>query len=203
MHILFLTDNFPPEGNAPATRSYEHAREWVKLGHKVTVITCCPNFPEGKPFQGYKNNLYSSCYMEGIKVVRVWTLIHENKGFLLRTADHLSFMFSSFFVSFFLKKPDVVIATSPQFFSACAGWLVSVFRRSPFVFEVRDLWPELPKAMGVITNPIVLNLMVFLEYVSYKSAHRLIGLSPGICDGIALRGISNEKSSCFRNFGFL
>ena len=55
MHILFLTDNYPPESNAPATRTYEHVREWVKKGHKVTVITCAPNFPEGKVFDGYKN----------------------------------------------------------------------------------------------------------------------------------------------------
>ena len=73
MHILFLTDNFPPEGNAPATRTYEHTREWVKQGHAVTVITCAPNFPEGVLFEGYQNKWYQREVMDGIDVVRVKT----------------------------------------------------------------------------------------------------------------------------------
>ena len=60
MHILFLTDNFPPEGNAPATRTFEHAREWVDKGHKLTVISCAPNFPEGKVFEGTRTNCCQS-----------------------------------------------------------------------------------------------------------------------------------------------
>ena len=97
MHILFLTDNFPPEGNAPATRTYEHAIEWVKAGHKVTVITCAPNFPEGRVFDGYKNAFYNRSVMDGIDVVRVKTFISSNEGFILRILDFVSFMFSSFF----------------------------------------------------------------------------------------------------------
>ena len=121
MHILFIADNFPPEGNAPATRTYEHAREWVELGHKVTVITCAPNFPEGKVFDGFKNSLYSRSTMEGIVVVRVKTFISSNEGFVLRILDFMSFMFSSFWAGVFQKEVDVVVATSPQFFTAVAG----------------------------------------------------------------------------------
>ena len=91
MHILFLTDNFPPEGNAPATRTFEHAREWVIQGHNVTVITCAPNFPEGKVFEGYKNNWLSKEQMEGINVWRVKTYITANEGFIKRTIDFVSF----------------------------------------------------------------------------------------------------------------
>ena len=106
MHILFLTDNFPPEGNAPATRTYEHAREWVKLGHKVTVITGAPNFPEGKVFDGYKNNWYSKSDLDGIEVRRVKTYITANEGFIKRILDFISFMFTSFIAGLFVKKPD-------------------------------------------------------------------------------------------------
>ena len=71
VHILFLTDNFPPEVNAPASRTFEHCREWVKAGHRVTVITCAPNFPQGRVFDGYRNRLWQREQMEGIEVIRV------------------------------------------------------------------------------------------------------------------------------------
>ena len=78
MKILFLTDNFPPEGNAPASRTFEHAVQWVRAGHDVTVITTAPNFPEGKLFAGYKNRWYVVEDMAGIRVVRVKTYITAN-----------------------------------------------------------------------------------------------------------------------------
>ena len=99
MHILFLTDNFPPEVNAPASRTFEHAKHWVTLGHKVTVITCAPNFPDGKVFLGYKNRIWQSESIEGIRVIRVWTYMTSNDGLFKRVLDFLSFMFSSFIAS--------------------------------------------------------------------------------------------------------
>lgn len=85
MRILFLTDNFPPEGNAPATRVNEHAAHWVRDGHQVMVLTCAPNFPEGKLFPGYRNRWYGVEEMEGIRVVRVKTYITANESFVKRT----------------------------------------------------------------------------------------------------------------------
>ena len=117
MKILFLTDNFPPEVNAPASRTYDHVREWHKAGHEVTVITCAPNFPKGRVYEGYKNKLYQTEWMEGIKVVRVWSYIAANKGFLKRTLDYISYSVTSFLAGLF-QKTDIIIATSPQFFTA-------------------------------------------------------------------------------------
>ena len=121
MKILFVTDNFPPERNAPAKRTFEHTKQWVRLGHDVTVITGAPNFPTGKVFKGYKNKLFQKEKIEDINIRRVWTYIAANKGFVLRIIDYISFMVSSFFCGLFSKKHDVVIATSPQFFSAISG----------------------------------------------------------------------------------
>ena len=121
MHILFLTDNFPPEVNAPATRTFEHCREWVNAGHKVTVVTCAPNFPQGKVFPGYRNSLSSRETVEGICVIRVWTYISANEGFLKRTADYASFCLSAFLRSLFVRNVDIIVATSPQLFVPCAG----------------------------------------------------------------------------------
>lgn len=109
MNILFLTDNFPPEVNAPASRTYDHVRQWQKAGNQITVITCAPNFPQGKVYDGYKNQLYHVEYMEGIRVVRVWSYIAENKGFVKRTLDYISYSVSAFFAGLF-QKTDIIIA---------------------------------------------------------------------------------------------
>ena len=90
MKLLFLTDNFPPESNAPASRTYEHCKKWVKRGMEVTVITCAPNFPYGKTYKGYKNKLYQTEMIDGIKVIRVWTYMTENKGVVKRILDYMS-----------------------------------------------------------------------------------------------------------------
>ena len=113
MRILFLTDNFPPEVNAPASRTYDHAKEWVKAGHDVTVITCFPNFPKGKVYDGYRNKLYQREQVGGINVIRVWSYIAANKGFFKRTLDFISFSITSFIAGLFVKT-DVIVATSDR-----------------------------------------------------------------------------------------
>jgi hypothetical protein len=125
VHVLFLTDNFPPEVNAPASRTFEHCREWVKAGHRVTVITCAPNFPKGKVFDGYRNKLWQRETMEGIEVVRVWSYITANEGFVRRILDYQSYMVSAIIASLFVRKVDVIVGTSPQFFTACAAYVAS------------------------------------------------------------------------------
>ena len=116
MKILFLTDNFPPEVNAPASRTYEHCVEWVKQGVDVTIITCNPNFPTGKLFPNYKNRLYNAEQIEGIKVIRVWSYITQNEGLIKRTLDYASFAIVSFFAGLF-QSEEIIIATSLQFFT--------------------------------------------------------------------------------------
>jgi len=109
MRILFLSDNFPPEGNAPATRTYEHAVRWVRAGHEVTVITCAPNFPEGRLFEGYRNAWRSVETVDGIRVVRVKTYITANEGFVKRSLDYISFMAASVLVGLFEPRHDVIV----------------------------------------------------------------------------------------------
>lgn len=193
MHILFLTDNFPPEGNAPATRTYEHAICWVKKGHKVTVITCAPNFPEGKLFEGYKNKFYDISNMDGIRVVRVKTYITANEGFARRILDYLSFMVSSFIAGLFQKKIDVVVATSPQFFCACSGWALSFFRQKKFVFELRDIWPASITAVGAMKNNVIIRMLEKIEMFLYRKADSIISVTHSFKDELVERGIDSEK----------
>ncbi|MBK7281349.1 hypothetical protein [Candidatus Aalborgicola defluviihabitans] len=138
MRILFLSDNFPPEGKAPATRLYDHAIRWVRAGPEVTVIASAPNFPEGRIFAGYRNAWRQVENVDGVRVVRVKTYITANEGFLKRTLDYLSFMLMGFVIGLFERRPDVVVATSPQFFAATGGWALLIAKWRPFVFELRD-----------------------------------------------------------------
>ena len=193
MHILFLTDNFPPEGNAPATRTYEHAKEWVRLGHKVTIITGAPNFPEGHVFDGYKNRWYQKELMDGIQVRRVKTYITANEGFVKRILDFLSFMISSFIAGLFIKKVDVIVATSPQFFTAVSGWALSGLRRKPFVFELRDIWPASITAVGAMKKSLAIKYLEKLEIFLYKRADMIISVTNSFKKELIGRGIAANK----------
>ncbi|MCB0449760.1 MAG: glycosyltransferase family 4 protein [Confluentibacter sp.] len=199
MKLLFLTDNFPPEVNAPATRTYEHCKEWANHGVEVTVITCAPNFPKGKVFGGYKNKLYQQEIVEGIKVIRVWTYISENKGFVKRILDYVSFMLSAFIVGLFLKT-DVIIATSPQFFTAIAGRWLSFWKRKPWVMEVRDLWPESISAVGAMNRSLALRFFEYLEHAMYKRANKIVVVTDSFKEIIATKHhISKKKIEVIKN----
>jgi glycosyltransferase involved in cell wall biosynthesis len=174
MRILFLTDNFPPETNAPATRTYEHCVKWVELGFQVTVITCFPNFPKGKIFEGYTNKLYKKENIDGITVIRVWSYITENNGFVKRIIDYASYAIISFLFGLFVKT-DLIIATSPQFFTAISGRILSVFKRIPWVMEVRDLWPDSIAAVGSMNkNSRSFKVLKRIEHHLYLSASRIV-----------------------------
>jgi glycosyltransferase involved in cell wall biosynthesis len=193
MHILFLTDNFPPEGNAPATRTYEHAREWVKSGHRVTVITCAPNFPEGVLFEGYKNKWYQREVMDGIDVVRVKTYITANEGFAKRILDYISFGVMGGIAGLFQKRPDVIVSTSPQFFCACGAWVLSIIRWKPWVFELRDIWPASIIAVGAMERSTVIKLLEKLELFLYRRADRIVSVTNSFKTELIERGIDGEK----------
>lgn len=193
VRILFLSDNFPPEGNAPATRLHEHALRWVRAGHEVTVVTCAPNFPEGKLFSGYRNDWRRVELVDGIRVVRVKTYITANEGTIKRTLDYLSFMVMGFIAGLFERRPDVVIATSPQFFCAVAGWALAGVRRLPFVFELRDLWPASITAVGAIRNRWVIRMLERLELFLYRRAAAVVPVTHAFRRDLIARGITPEK----------
>ncbi len=199
MHILFLSDNFPPEVNAPASRTFEHCREWVRAGHEVTVITCAPNFPKGKVFDGYRNRLWQKTTLEGIRVIRVWTFISANAGFFRRILDYVSFMVSAVLAAPFVRRVDVVIGTSPQLFSACGACIVGFYKRVPYVFELRDLWPESIKAVGAINNPRIYQFLERIEMLLYRRAALIVSVTHAFKRVLIARGIDASKISVVTN----
>jgi len=199
MHILFLTDNFPPETNAPASRTFEHTREWVRKGHQITIITCVPNFPNGQIFSNYRNRFWQTEAIDGIRVVRVWSYITANEGFLRRTLDYMSFMLSGFLASLFVRKVDIVIGTSPQFFTVCATYVASQFKRVPWVFELRDLWPESIRTLGALENSQLLDLLERLELFLYRKANQIVSVTESFKCNLVGRGIDANKISVVTN----
>ncbi len=199
MHILFLTDNFPPEVNAPASRTFEHCREWVKAGHQVTVITCAPNFPNGRVFKGYRNKFLQSEDMAGIHVIRVWSYITANEGFVKRIIDYISFLPPATIASLFVRKPDIVIGTSPQFFTVCGAYIVSRLKRIPFVFELRDIWPESIKAVGAMDDSIAIRLLEKIEVFLYGKASVIVSVTYSFKRRLIERGVCGDKIQVVTN----
>ena len=199
VHVLFLTDNFPPEVNAPASRTFEHCREWVKAGHRVTVITCAPNFPKGKVFDGYRNKLWQRETMEGIEVVRVWSYITANEGFVRRILDYQSYMVSAIVASLFVRKVDLIVGTSPQFFTACAAYVASRLKFRPYIFELRDLWPETIKAVGAMKNARAIELLEKLELFLYRKSATVISVTKSFKKNLISRGIDGSKIEIVTN----
>ncbi|RNC70381.1 MAG: glycosyltransferase WbuB [Desulfuromonadales bacterium] len=199
MHVLFLTHYFPPEVNAPASRTYENARRWVRDGHRVTVITCTPNHPNGVVYPGYRNRWCFQEELDGIRVLRVKTYLSANKGFAKRIANYISYMISATLFSTLVRDVDVVVSTSPQFFCGLAGYFASRMRRAPWVVEIRDLWPESIIAVGAIRSRAVIDLLEGLETFMYSRADHVVAVTDAFKRHIAGRGVGVEHITVIKN----
>ena len=199
MRILFLSHYFPPEVNAPASRTYEHCKQWVKDGHEVTVVTCVPNHPRGKIYAGYRNRLFWRDEKDGIQVIRLWTYVTANEGFVKRTVNYLSYMLAVLLALPLLPKSDIVISTSPQFFNGLAGYFVSRLKRIPWVLEIRDLWPESILVVGAIKNKRIIRFLEFLEMFAYRKADCIVPVTDSFKRYMVGKGIALEKIEVVKN----
>lgn len=199
MRILFLSHYFPPEVNAPASRTWEHCRQWVIDGHQVTVITCAPNHPRGKVYPEYRNRLLQRENKNGIQIVRVWTYVTPNEGFVKRTLNYVSFMVSAILITPFIGRADVVITTSPQFFNGLAGYFTRIIKRAPWVLEIRDLWPESILAVGAIRNRAIIRVLEWLETFAYRKANAIVPVTDAFKRYMVGKGIPEQKITVIKN----
>jgi glycosyltransferase involved in cell wall biosynthesis len=200
MKLLFLTHYFTPEVNAPATRTYEHCKRWVKAGHDVTVLTCVPNAPGGKVFSGYKNRLIQKEVFDGITVIRLWSFLASNSGFFFRIINYVSSMMMMVcYVLFSRLKYDRLIATSPQFFTGWAGVIISQYKRNPFILEIRDIWPESILSVGAMKKSLIISIIEKMEIIMYQQADHIITVGNGYRQNIIEKGIDSEKISVITN----
>ncbi len=191
MHILYIHQHFTTPSGAGGTRSYEMARRAVAQGHSVTMV--CGSYGGGSTglTQAFQRGRRQGA-VEGIDVIEFDLGYSNAQGLTKRAMVFMKFAFASMGIAL-TQSYDVVFATTTPLTAGIPGIIARWLRRKPFVFEVRDLWPELPREMGVITNPMVLRAMSALEWLSYRSAHRCIALSPGIKAGIVRRGVVSDR----------
>lgn len=194
LRILYISHYFPPEVNAPAVRVSQFSRIWTELGHKVTVATGFPNHPHGIIPPEFRGKIFATENRDGVKVLRSYVYAAPNKGFARRILNYLSFMFSAIVSCIFRSgKQDIVIATSPQFFVAVAGYVVSIFKRAPFIFEVRDVWPEEIVAVGAMKRGLVIKILEKIEMFLYRRAAMIVAVAQGTVDILTQRGIPAQK----------
>lgn len=195
MRILYISQYFPPEAGATQTRAYEMAKNWVRLGHNVTMLAEFPNHPSGIIPSNYKGKLFERSNLEGIEVLRVWVKASPHKTFRNRMLFYLTFMVNAIIAGIFLArgKFNLLYATSPPLFVGGAALVLSYLKRIPMVFEVRDLWPESAIALGELTNHRAISMATQLEEMCYCRAVQVVVVTHGIYDRLIQRGSSPNK----------
>lgn len=194
MKITFLCQYFPPEMGAPAARTFEHASHWARLGHEVTVITGFPNHPTGVIRPEYRGSFVRREQVAGIELLRTWIYVAANKGFFRRVINFLSFFCSSLVLGALLtKRPDVVVGTSPQFFCAVAAYLLSRVKGAPFVFEVRDIWPQSAIELGVLRSRLLIGALEAIERHLYRRAALIVPVAESTRAYLLDQGIAPDK----------
>lgn len=200
MRITFLCQYFPPEMGAPSARTFEHARRWAELGHEVTVVTGFPNHPTGIIRPEYRGQWVKRERVEGIDLLRTWVYCAANKGFFRRVLNFFSFFLSSLILGALMTgRPDVVIGTSPQFFCAVSAYLLSRVKRVPFVFEVRDIWPQSAVEMGALKNRRLVRALEAIEMHLYRHAALIVPVAESTREYLLAKGIAPEKIKVITN----
>ncbi len=198
MKILYVSQYFPPEMGAPSARVSELSCHWALAGHAVTVLTGFPNHPTGIVAPEYRKKIWRLVLLEnshGVRVVRTWLLPFANRGAIRRILNYASFCISSAVIGSFMARSDIVIATSPQLLVGLSGWWISRWKRVPFVFEVRDLWPESLVAVGIGNeNSLLHRLMAKIAGFLYKRSDRIVVVTPAFKTHLVERwGVPEEK----------
>jgi glycosyltransferase involved in cell wall biosynthesis len=163
------------------------------------VVTCVPNFPTGKVFDGYRNRLWQEEEMEGLRVIRVWSYMACNEGFSKRILDFTSYMVTGFVAALFVRGADIVVGTSPQFFTAVASWGAAALERRPFVFELRYIWPESIRAVSAIQDSKLLDLLAKLELFLYQKAKLVVTVTYAFKHNLKSRSIDSKKIEVITN----
>lgn len=201
MRIAYLSQYFPPEPGAPAARVSELASAWVRAGHDVTVLTGMPHHPAGVIAPAYRGRALVRDNFHGVDVVHTWLYAAANRGKVRRSLSYASFGASAtLWGQLHVKRPDVLIATSPQFLCGVAGRAISLSRRIPFVFEVRDLWPESIVAVGALpaSHPVVRALEVVEKHL-YRAADAIVLVTDSFRDRLIERGVDPSKLFVIKN----
>jgi glycosyltransferase involved in cell wall biosynthesis len=201
MRLIYVSQYYPPEVGATQTRAQEMTQHLVDAGHQVTVLAEVPNHPVGVIQPAYRGKLYQRSLEDGVDVIRTWVKTTPHKTFRSRLAFYLSFMVNGTLAGLLLARGryDLIYATSPPLFVGGVPLALKKMRRIPFVFEVRDLWPESAVAMGELKNPRYIRWATRFEQSCYRQARHIVTVTQGLKDRLVERGIADSKISVISN----
>lgn len=204
MRILYISQYFPPEIGAPAARVSELSKRWTATGHDVTVLTGFPNHPTGEIHPHYRSRfrkLTTKETLDGVDVRRTWLWPLPNRKPLERIINYTSFAISAVLRGLFIKKPDVIIATSPQLLVGISGWLLGRVKRVPVTLEVRDIWPDAILASGVSRpgSRLAKTLSAISRFL-YRRCDHIVVVTPAFIEELVSRWrVPSEKISMIVN----
>lgn len=194
VRVLVVCHYYWPEVGAPQARWRELTSAWINSGAKVTVLTGMPNHPTGVITPGYRGAKRRVETDGPVNIVRTWLYATPNEGFIKKTLGHLSFMVTSVLLgSRATGSQDIVVVSSPTFFSIGSAWLMAKMKRAKFVVEVRDLWPAIFVDLGVLTNKKLIRILERLELAAYRSADAVVVVTAGFKENVVRRGIDPGK----------
>ena len=200
MNILLVTHYFPPESGAPQARLSDFARLWASMGAEVTVLTGVPNHPTGIVPDAYRRLLRREETSDGYRIVRTWMYVTPNSGVYRKTLSHLSFMVSSVLLGTRkIGRPDVVVVSSPTFFSAIGAVAIARLKHARLVVEVRDLWPAIFVELGVLRNRFLIRILERIEMWLYSSADAVVVVSEGFKSALVQRKVPSHKITTIFN----
>lgn len=198
MKILLLTQWFDPE---PTFKGLAFAKELKRQGHDVEVLTGFPNYPGGKIYNGYKLKLYQREEIEGISILRVALYPNHDNSALKRVFNYISFAFMAMLFGIFAtRKADVIYAYHPPLTVGIAAIFIKLFRRTPIVYDIQDMWPDTLKATGMLNNNKVLNIIGSVCKLVYKFVDHIVVLCPGFKKQLIDRGVPEEKINIIYNW---
>jgi glycosyltransferase involved in cell wall biosynthesis len=188
MKILLLTQYFPPETGAPQNRLHSLANHLSDLGAEVTVLTAMPSYPQSEIYEGYKGKWYQKEKQEKLTIYRSWIYVSKSKKVIARLLNYFSFVFTSLVLGLVrIKRHDIIICESPPLFLGMTAMMLKWIKSSKLVINISDLWPESAEKLGIISNPLLLNISYKLERFLYQNADLVSGQTQGIIANIGGR----------------
>lgn len=200
MRILILTQNYIPE---PDPKMHILAKGLVNRGHEVIVLTGFPNYPQGEIYSGYRQRLFQREEINGVKVIRLPLFPDRSRSVIKRSLNYLSFPLSATTLGPFLcGKVDIIMVYHPPITLGIPAWIISFMKKTPFVFEIQDMWPETLPATGMVSNPLILNALARLGMFTYSKASAITVISPGFKRNLEDKGVPGEKIHVIYNWAY-
>jgi colanic acid biosynthesis glycosyl transferase WcaI len=193
MRILLLAQCYAPENVSAAVLITNLATDLVRRGHEVTVVTGAPSYPHGRVFAGYRNHLYAEERLDGVRVIRTWSVITPSTKTLPRLLHYGTYSLTAFYGGLLGSRPDVILSYSPPLPLGFSAWLLSRIWRAPWVLEIEDLYPDAAVAAGLLTNRALIRFFRGLELFQYRRAARIVLISETFRRNLLAKGVPDSK----------